>query len=164
MVLTREKKDIESKWCENIDISVMMVHCVQTGQPPQYSLYSDQSQYRIYYAGWPALYTTDSLPSFNTPPCSCCLGVVIQQDTPVWSPRIRYVQIHCRVRVYSSPWPTTPGGSRQREERQQEEMLWEYWYFSDDSPLCTKQVSLHSIFCAILRQSRWSLLYVVYWL
>ena len=30
-------------------------------QPAQYILYCDQSQYRIYCAGWLALYTTDRL-------------------------------------------------------------------------------------------------------
>jgi hypothetical protein len=33
----------------------------KAGQPAQYILYCDQRQYRIYCAGWPALYTTDYL-------------------------------------------------------------------------------------------------------
>ncbi len=33
-------------------------------------------------------------------------------------------------------------------------MLQEYWNFIDDGPLCTKQASLHSIFCTVIRCSR----------
>ncbi len=42
-----------------------------SGQPAQYILYCDQLQYRIYCAGWPAVYTTDHLHlSFKSSPAS----------------------------------------------------------------------------------------------
>jgi hypothetical protein len=61
MVPRREKRDLERKCWEIIEISVKVVCCVQSWQPDQYILYCDQSHYRIYYSSWPALYTRNHL-------------------------------------------------------------------------------------------------------
>ncbi len=44
-------------------------------------------------------------------------------------------------------------GLHQREERPREEVLREYWYFSEGGPLCTKQASQRIRFCTAISRS-----------
>jgi hypothetical protein len=47
--------------CTKWSVVYKVVRCVQSRQPAQYILYCNQSHYRIYCHGWPALCTTDHL-------------------------------------------------------------------------------------------------------